>query len=270
MSQPSTISSVARGELEAHFQDALHAHRQEGLPPEQASAADLADLGNAADVAAGLCTAHLSRGQALLAMLACMVYPLLLALFPTLYAMLGESVSALVQDVLAMIVLIFVLFAFIRLIGFNNAALALPAGVLAFSMILETIDRLASYVLFSRLPLFGQGEGIMWSAGGGLALAMDVAFVFAELLVVGVSWLGIRLIGMEDRLLGLQRPVTILMMLNAPVGAGLVWSIFYGSRLFAGLFSVLGYLVVTILLALVILVFFRAAFRPSGLPLGAA
>ncbi len=267
---PANLAGVTRGELEAHYLDACEAYQREGLAPEQAAAKALADLGDASLTAAGLRAAHLSRGQALLAMLACLVYPAVLVSLPSIYAALGENGAYLVQDGVNAIALIFILLTFIRLVGFGAAHLANPGRLLIAGILLELVDRAACVAVYGHLPLFGPGDALTWHTGSALALGMDWAFVGSQLLIAaGAAWMGYRLLRMEDALFGLQKAAGSLLLLTGPIGLMVAAAILDGSEMYASLFSVLGYAVVTLLLALMLLIFFRAAFRAEGLPMQA-
>jgi hypothetical protein len=78
--------------------------------------------------------------------------------------------------------------------------------------------------------------------------------------------LGWRLYRIAEPLYGLLRPISILLMLVCPIGAGVAISLLLGSMIFASYFTVLGYVLVTLLMAVMILAFFRAAFRRPNEP----
>lgn len=262
---PAHIQNLIQGELEDHYQDACAAHRQAGLEPDAARRAALADLGDPAAVNQGLRATYLSRGQALAAMLAAITYPFVLLALPALTAALGKTATYLLQDLLSTVLLVFILTTFIRLLGANTHRLERPAWILMGALLLGTVTRLVSFTVFGRMPLVGPDEEVIWRSGPALGMLLDAGFVIAEGLAAGASaWLGWRLFGMEERLYGLLRPVSILLMLVGPVGSGVALSLLLSSMTGAYLFSVLGYTLVTILLAVMILVFFRAAFRGAG------
>jgi hypothetical protein len=270
-SLPAHISNVVRGELAAHYQDACEAHQRDGLPRDEAQRAALADLGSPLMVNDGLRAAHLSRGHALAAMLACMGYPLLLMVYPNLAAVMGEMVSYLFQDVLNTLMLVFVLATFVRLIGFNTQQLHRPVGLVMASLLLGTVVRITFFSIFQRLPLVGPGELVVWETGSTLGMLLDGGFIAAELLSAGAcAWLGWRLYSIEESLYGLLRSISILLMLVCPIGLGLAVSLLLGSMAAATYFSIMGYVLVTLLMAILILTFFRAAFRSPAEPFQAA
>jgi|GEM_PF-1351924 hypothetical protein len=264
---PAHIVNEIRSELAAHYQDAFDTHRHDGLTPGEAQQAAVAELGNAMLVNDSLITMHISRNHTLAAMLACMGYPLLLIVFPQLTSFMGEMVSYLFQDLFNTILLVYVLATFVRLISFNRDRLYRPVGWLMASLLLGTVVRLFFYSIFHRLPLIGTGVEIVWETGSVPGMILDGGFIAAEMLSAGAcAWLGWRLYRIEEPLYGLLRPISILLMLICPVGAGVAISLLLGSMIFASYFSILGYVLVTLLMAIMILTFYRTTFRRSNEP----
>jgi hypothetical protein len=264
---PAHLVNGIRSELAAHYQDAFEAHQRDGLTPGEAQRAAVADLGSAVSVNDSLITMHISRNHALAAMLACMGYPLLLIVFPQLTRFMGEMVSYLFHDLFNTILLVYILATFVRLIRFNRDRLYRPVGWLMVSLLLGTVVRLSFYTIFHRLPLVGTGVEVVWETGSALGMILDVGFIAAEILsAVACAWLGWRLFRSGESLYGLLRPISILLMLVCPIGAGVASSLLLGSMVLASYFTVLGYVVVTLLIAIMILTFFRAAFRRPNEP----
>jgi hypothetical protein len=258
---PVHIAAVVRGELTAHYQDALEAHCQVGMTREEAHQAALAELGDANEVADGMRVAHLSRQRSLAGMLAGLCYPILIVLMPTFAQLFGEEGGYLVQDVLNSIVLIFILGTFIRLIGFNPARLERPGGLLMVAIALGTVSRLAAMVILGNLPLASAGDALVWDNHSLVGILIDGAFIGAEALTAGACfWLGVRLYRSEEKMFGLLPPLSVLLMLVCPIGLGVSVSLVLGSMLAAEIFSILGYMLVTTLLAVMIYIFYRAAF----------
>ena len=268
---PANIAKVARDELQNHYLDTYEAHAREGLPSDKAARLALAELGNASEVDAELRSTHISRTRLITAMLACAFYPLALVLMPQTEAILGDYFAMMIQDVVSVLVLVYVLMTFIQLLGFDTARLVRPAAAGDCRDRTEVFDRLVFYALFQQLPLIGPDSTVYWNTSSGVSIFMDWVFLGSELLTaLGVLWLGPRLLRQPERLFGLQHPAALLMLVNAPIGLAVVGTLLLKNMLLAGLVSVFGYAVVTILLALLILIFFRAAFRPTGMPLKAA
>jgi hypothetical protein len=268
---PANIAEIVRGELQNHYLDACETHAREGLPPDEAARLALAELGDAAEVDAGLRSAHISRARLVAAMLACALYPLSLALMPRMEAILGNYFALMIQDVVSVLVLVYVISTFIQLLGFDKARLRMPAGLLIAGIVINVFDRLIFFALFHQLPLIGPGDSVYWNTASGLSILMDCIFLGSELLTaLATLWLGLRLLRLPERLFGLQRPTALLMLATTPVDLAVMGALLFKSMLLAGLFSVTGYAVITILLALLILIFFRAAFRPTAVPLKTA
>lgn len=268
---PAHMVNEIRSELDAHYHDALDAHQHNGLTSGEAQRAAVADLGSAMFVNDSLITMHVSRNHTVAAMLACMGYPLLLMVFPKLTGFMGEMISYLFQDLLNTILLVYVLATFVRLIRSNRRQLYRPVGWLMASLLLGTVVRLSFYSIYHRLPLIGTGAEVVWETGSALGMMLDGGFIVAELLsAVACAWLGWRLFRIKESLYGLLRPISVLMMLVCPIGAGVAVSLLLGSMIFASYFTVLGYVLVTLLMAIMILTFFRAAFRRPNKPLQAS
>jgi hypothetical protein len=191
----------------------------------------------------------------------------MLLLFPYLAGVIGDLGSYVIQDVFGTFMLSFILIVFIRLIGFNIARLYFPARLMIIFLILGTIVRLGYFFIFNRLPFVGQAGGISWETDTGLGLILDTGFLLAEFLTaIASGWLGWRLYQMKQGLYGLLGPIGILFMLVCPFAGGLAISLLLGSLVAANVFTMLGYLTVTILLAGLVLVFFRSAFRQRTRP----
>lgn len=268
---PAHIVNGIRSELAAHYQDAFDAHQHDGLTADETQRAAVADLGSARLVNDDLIMMHISRNHTLAAMLACMGYPLLLMVFPQLTGFMGKMVSYLFQDLLNTILLVYVLATFVRLIPSNRRPLYRPVGSLMASLLLGTVVRLSFFSIYHRLPLIGTGAEVVWETGSAQGLILDGGFIAAELLSAGAcAWLGWRLYRIKESLYGLLRPISVLIMLVCPIGAGVAVSLLLGSMIFASYFTVLGYVLVTLLMAIMILTFFRAAFRRPIKPLQAS
>jgi hypothetical protein len=264
---PAHIVNEIRSELASHYLDAFDAHQHDGLTPGEAQRAAVADLGSAIFVNDSLITMHISRNHTLAAMLACMGYPLLLIVFPQLTRFIGEMASYLLQDLINTILLVYVLSTFVRLISSNRDQLYRPVVWLIASLLLGTVVRLSFYSIFHQLPLIGTGVEVVWETGSALGMILDGGFIAAEMLSAGAcAWLGWRLYRIEEPLYGLLRPISVLLMLICPVGAGVAISLLLGSMILASYFSILGYVLVTLLMAIMILTFFRAAFRRPNEP----
>jgi hypothetical protein len=268
---PANIAEIVRGELQNHYLDAYDAHKQQGLPEAEAARLALTELGDAAEVDAGLRSAHISRRRLVVAMLACALYPLSLALMTWTEGILGDYFALMIQDAISVLVLVYVIVTFIQLLGFDRARLRRPATLLTAGIVLNVFDRLIFFALFQTLPLIGPDDTVYWNTASGLSIAMDWIFLGSEVLTaLAVFWLGSRLLRLPERLFRLQRPAALLMLANGPIGLAVVVTLLFKNMLLAGLVSVIGYTVITILMALLILVFFRAAFRPTEVPLKTA
>jgi hypothetical protein len=266
-SLPAHIQAVIQSEFENHFQDACEAHQTNGQGPQEAQRNALAELGSPLVVSEHLLATHVSKRQSLETIIACAGYIVMLFLFPNLVDVIGDLGSYVIQDVFSTFMLSFILTVFIRLIGFNTAKLYFPAQLMIISLILGTVVRLGYFFIFHRLPFVGQAGGISWETDTGLGLILDTGFLLAEFLTaIASGWLGWRLYQMKQGLYGLLGPIGILFMLVCPFAGGLVISLLLGSLIAASVFTMLGYLAVTILLAGLVLVFSRAAFRQRTCP----
>ena len=264
---PAHIQAVIQSEFENHFQDACEAHQTNGQGPQEAQRNALADLGSPLVVSEHLLATHVSKRQSLETIIACAGYIVMLLLFPKLMDVIGDLGSYVIQDVFSTFMLSFILTVFIRLIGFNIAKLYFPARLMIVSLILGTIVRLGYFFIFNRLPFVGQAGGISWETDAGLGLILDTGFLLAEFLTaIASGWLGWRLYQMKQGLYGLLGPIGILFMLVCPFAGGLAISLLLDSLVAASVFTMLGYLTVTILLAGLVLAFFRSAFRQRTRP----
>jgi hypothetical protein len=261
---PAHICSVLHVEFESHFQDACEAHLASGEEPHEARHNALAELGYPMTINEQLLVAHVSKGQSLATIIACAGYIAILLLFSNIAAAIGGLASYVIQDVFSTFVLIFILTVFVRLIGFNIGKLFLPARLMIISLILGTIVRMGHYLIFNRLPFIGLAEGVVWETSTELGVILDIGFLLAELLAaIASGWLGWRLYQMEKGLYGLLRPIGVLFMLVCLFAGGLVIALLAGNLAAASIFTFLGYVSVTILLAVLVLVFFRASFRQT-------
>ncbi len=268
---PANIAGAVRGEIECHYLDAVKAHCLEGMPPEEAARLALTDLGDAAEVDDGLRAAHPSRSRLVAAMLACTLYPLALMLMSWIEATFGVYSAMMVQDAVSVLVLVYVLATFVRLLGFDTVRLARPAALVIGGLVLNMFDRQFFYLIFHQMPLIGSGNVVFWNTSSVLAILLNVIFLASDILTsLAVFWLGLRMLGLPERLFGLQHPAAYLLLVSAVIGLAVVCGLLLSDMFLAGIFSTLGYAAVTMELAVMILVFFRAAFRPSGAPLKAA
>ncbi len=268
---PANIAWAVRRELESHYLDAFDAHCQEGMPPDEAARAALAELGDAAEVDAQLRAAHPSRTRLVIAMLACLLYPLALILMPWTESTFGSTIALLAQDAVSVLVIAYVLVTFVSLLGFDTARLARPAALVVAGLVLNLLDRQIFYVIFHQLPLVGPNDTVFWDTSSALPFLMNLVFLVSDVLTsLAVLWLGLRMLRLPERLFGLQRPAAYLLVVTAIIGLLVVSALLVPDVFLAGLFSTLGYAAVTIELAVMILAFFRAAFRPSSMPLKAA
>ncbi len=268
---PANIAGAVRGEIECHYLDAVKAHCLEGMPPEEAARLALTELGDAAEVDDGLRAIRPSRPRLVAAMLACTLYPLALMLMSWIEATFGAYSAMMVQDAVSVLVLVYVLATFVRLLGFDTAKLALPTALVIGGLVLNMFDRQIFYLIFHQMPLIGSGNVVFWDTSSALAILLNDIFLTSDILTsLAVLWLGLRLARLPERLFGLQHSAAYLLIACAVVGLAVIGALLLSDMFLAGLFSTLGYAVVTIELAVMILVFFRAAFRPSGVPLKAA
>lgn len=264
---PAHLSGVVQEELHGHYRDAYEAHLESGATAEHAHQSALSDLGNPVIVNRDLLEVYISRQHSLIAMLACISYLLMLLAIPTLSAFFGEMLGYLIHDVINTFILIFILLAFVRLIGFHTRTLKHPARLLIGSLVLGTVVRQVYFYAFHQLPLIGAGGGVHWRSGSFLGITLDTGFILAELISsVACAWLALRLHQLNSPFYGLLRPIGALFLTICLAGVGVVLPLFLGSLVLATLFSALGYTLVTILLAVLILAFFRASFRPSREP----
>ncbi len=268
---PANIAWAAHREIESHYLDAVDAHCQEGLPPDEAALAALSELGDAGEVNERLRAAYPSRTRLVIAILACMLYPLALILMPSIEVTFGANIALLAQDAVSVFAIAYVLATFVSLLGFDTARLARPTSLVIAGMALNLFDRQIFYVIFHQLPLVGPNDTVFWDTSSALPVLLNLVFLGSNVLTsLAVLWLGLRMLRQPERLFGLQRPAACLLLLAAIIGLLVVGALLLPDVFLAGIFSVLGYAAVTIELAVMILAFFRAAFRPSSVPLKVA
>lgn len=268
---PANIAGAVRREFESHYLDAVEAHCLEGLPPDEAARAALSELGDAAEVDAELRATYPSRIRLVTAMLACILYPLTLMLTSWTEATFGAYSAQMVIDAVSVLVIVYALATFIRLLGFDTARLTRPAALVIAGLVLNMFDRQIFFLIFHQLPLVGPNDAVFWNTSSVLPFLMNLVFIGSDILTsLAVLWLGLRMLRLPERLFGLQRPAACLLLVTAVIGLLVVGGLLLADMTLAGIFSTLGYAAVTIELAVMILAFFRAAFRPSGVPLKAA
>jgi hypothetical protein len=265
---PVSIKVVVHEEMETHYLDAKGAHLKQGLSSEEAEHLAFSELGNADEVNKELCSTYISRNRLILAMTACLVYPLALIILPQIYSMVGEYYSLIIQDVVSLLVLVYVLFTFVQLFKPNSDYVEKPCLVVIAGIVLNVFDRLFFFVLFDALPLIGMNENVYWNTTSTLAFSLDILFLVSEFITaLGVLWLGLRLFHLPDQLFGLQRSTAILLIADTAISLAVISAILLSNMIIASFASMLGYANTTILLALMILIFYRAAFNPLRVPL---
>ena len=179
---PANIAGAVRGEMESHYLDAFNDHCLEGMPPDEAARLALSELGDAAEVDADLRATHPSRTRLVTAMLACLLYPLALVLMPWTEATFGEYSALMVQDAVSVLVLVFVLATFVRLLGFDTVRLARPAALVIGGLVLNMFDRQIFYLIFHQMPLIGPGDVFFWDTSSALAILLNVIFLTSDIL----------------------------------------------------------------------------------------
>lgn len=268
---PANIAALTRAELHSHYLDGLDAHLRAGLAPDEAAQAALAALGSAAEVDNGLRSTHPSRTHLVIAMLACLFYPMAVFAAARFEADLGPYGMLMIQDAASVLSLTYIIITFVRLLGFDTPRLARPILIVLGAVVLNIFDRLVFYAIFRQLPLIGPDGGVFWDSASPLSIAMDWVFLGSEVLAaLGVIWLGMRLLRLPERLFGLQRAAAWLLLANAPMLLSIVIALLAFNMELAGWISALADVTLTILLALMLLIFFRAAFRPTDVPLKVA
>jgi len=261
-SLPAHLQPVISEELNAHYQDSFHAYLNQGFDIKKANTYALLELGDPKAVNKRYLSIFISNRRILLTILACAFYFLMLLIFPVIMNWVGPLFSYVIHDFLSTLILIFILSSFIRLIGKNINTLYKPSGLLMTSLMLGTIVRCAFLFFFNDLPFNNMESDYQWWAGSHLNTGLHIGFILAELLAALAScWLGFRLFAIKLSLYGLMRPIQYIFLFIGLFSAGVAVSLLLANMMIAYLFTVLGYIMVTILLALMILMFYRARFQ---------
>lgn len=261
---PYHLNLSITNELSCHYQDAYQSYLSKGLSSEKAIETALADLGDPSIVNKQFLTTFISRRRLFGTIAACASYFFVLLIFPILMKLMGDLVSYVVQDFFSTLVLIFILSSFIRLIGIKIHSLHRPSGLLMVSLMLGTIIRFGFLFFFNTLPFSGSDPVFSLGTNSMTETIWHAGFVVIELLAGFAStWLGWRLFRINQSLYGLLPTIRIVFVLIGFFAAGVAVSLVLNSIVAASLFSALGYSMVTILLSLMILLFYRASFWKS-------
>jgi hypothetical protein len=271
------VAAFTQEELAAHYQDAVEAYLETGLAPAEAHRQALADLGEANLTSNGLKDAHLGHKRYIWATVASMINLAALLLLPFLYMMLGfkeDGTGAVILFIAADLILlgatVFVLLAMKQMLAwrFGLPQLGRAIWLAVGGLTVQVGADVASLLLFGYSHNIGpSGTDPLFSAVSGLDVALKLISLAGFLAIgLGLLQLARHLFRMEDNLYGLRKPVAILMgimgfffatawiWLNLPLG---------GIAMLAGLIVQLAHL---LLWPLLILLFFRAVYRPPRYP----
>ena len=266
---PSHAVQMVRAEIGAHYGDAVADYAATGKTEAEGHQAALADLGDVRATARALRDTHLARRRYAIAAAACLVYPITLALLPTL-----ES-TALRSDILAEIVylgsaLVSTLFALSglkRLLGHEAHSSRRLFALIAWAFVVADVAIFASQAVFGQRTIANTTRRGLHDATTFLQAAFDLVDLGGEALgATGLLLLGARLAKVENPLYGLRGLVSWLAI---TVGGTLLISVVTAALniyIPAVVATLLGMVALVVTFALLALLFFRAAYRGPRRP----
>lgn len=259
---PTSATSRVCEELKAHYDDAVEDHQMHGKTPAESEQAALSDLGDPGATSKALREAHFARRWYIAAAVVGLLFPILewfgIALSET---SMPYALSRPISDIFILSPIIFVLVVFRKLMAqragsriFDGPVACLMAGVIVSNGALDL-----------RLAFFPSLEHSVWMAGDGSGLVL-LGLAIAGVIAVGLGllWLVIRLSDLRDSLYGLRIPLIVLAVILALALLGFGLSLLQSAIGFAYLSNMIAMAVNLILIALMALLFFRAAYRPTG------
>lgn len=281
---PAEVAALVRSEIEAHYEDALHDHQTQGMSVFEAHRAALGELGDVDATSQALRDTHLAERRYLKAALLS-IAPSMMLLFIIFSQLAAGDTSTQPPDffsftsllgIVNFFCVLYVLHSFKLLLSgrFNCHQVDRPVAVVKWSLLIVTISTAVSQVLFNRQvallvndPMMLEGE-LISSTGAVVETLLRITSV-AGILALGFGWIFLsdRLMGVEDRVYGLVKPLRYLLLIT---GFGVASS---------GIASALGLMNATVVAVIAIavvgtckcalwtLLFFRAASRGSNRPI---
>jgi len=264
---PAGISQTVCAEIEAHYADTVAEHQAQGKSPAEAHQAALAALGDVQATARALRDTHLAHRRYLAVSLVSLIWPIYPMLYFSLMPVLGIPASI-------QLVLYYAGICFIILLGLHTLKTLLnrrfQSGHLnqPITMITWGLSAYLGSVLLAELLFSGLSPTEIYAPEAepllkGLAYGIISGAVVAG---SGALWLTTRLARITEPIFGLRLALTLFM---AVFGLGFIsfgLSLAANIKLLADLSFVLFMCASFFVFALLSLIFFRAARRPTNWP----
>jgi len=272
------VRDRVRAEIEAHYHDAVADHLAAGKGADEAHRAALADLGEPRGTARALRETHLSITRYVIAMLLSLMYPFTtFGLSMLVYSRTGsEAVGTIVLN-LDFIPVLYILQTFRRLMRERFSAEPVERGMSLFLWGMA-ISSGAQIALALGYPdqLYELYVSNLWKPTSAVRAALDWATVLGwATLATGMLAMARGLLKQDERLYGLRRALAYTLGLDGASGVLLVLILVLASDLGKAetaltLVSLVAFLMHTIIMALLTLLFFRVVYRGRRDPLQVA
>jgi hypothetical protein len=274
---PTQVNTVVRCELEAHYEDALSEHQALGKSLHDAHLSALVELGDVKAVAQALHDVHLAHRRYWKAAFASIAPSIAFLLI--VFSQAGHTIPLDLFNYtgllgfLTFFAVFYVLRSFKVLLA-GSHQIGRPTSIVMWSLLCVTILSVISQWLFNNHVALVVNDPMIVTdqlfseTSLPLEWLLNCANVIS-VLVLGVGWIYLsdRLIGVDDDLYGLVKPLRYLLLLNGVVIASSGLATLLG--LFnANVISVIALVIVgTSKYAVWTLLFFRAAYQDSKRPI---
>ncbi|MGB1288325.1 MAG: hypothetical protein ACPG7F_17450 [Aggregatilineales bacterium] len=218
---PADDADRVRDELLWHYEDARDAYLSEGMTPDAAHQAVMADLGIAKDVATGFKVSRYASRRYLWIAIPGLLYPFMHLLLMQLHAHISGTA---VFNLVIFLPLLYVVYGFKTLLAErpHGANLKLYEQVIHTGIVLACVPRLLAWLIYHR-PMVIESYGMsLWDTHTQMELVLNLMTLTGFfILAAGLLSLGERVLHLHESLYGLLKPAAVL-----AIGCGVIVGIY--------------------------------------------
>lgn len=263
------VAAMTRDEIAAHYEDALDAYMDEGLPTAQAHTRAMTDLGASAATAGGLRDVHHGPQQYSRAALASFLVLMFIFVVPAIFEFSGgaTSLAFTLTSIVQLALSVFALMVFKRLLRWRlDVNVERPIVLVNIGLAGEIIAAIVSELVFGSLDYAYMNSLPPRSTEPLALLLLGAVFISRAMAGYGALVIGRKVFSQGGELFGLARFIGLVALVMGVGLLGYVAAPFVGTTFMSYMFMVAVMIGHVFLWPLLTLLFFRAVYRSPVFP----